>query len=134
MLRLNGTSNVEANTQHEKDLTLNRLASIGQIAAGIAHEVKNPLTAVKGFLQLLKEESSHSYLDLAYSELDNALATLQNLLHVSKPDLEDEPFIAVNLSSKLESLLYLFQDQSYQKRIETQFSDTNQYVYGKKNY
>lgn len=31
-----------------------RLASIGQLAAGIVHEIKNPLTAVKGFLQLLK--------------------------------------------------------------------------------
>ena len=29
-----------------------KLASIGQIAAGIVHEVKNPLTSVKGFLQL----------------------------------------------------------------------------------
>jgi two-component system sporulation sensor kinase A len=32
-----------------------KLVSIGQVAAGIAHEVKNPLTSVKGFLQLIKE-------------------------------------------------------------------------------
>jgi anti-anti-sigma factor len=117
----------------EKDLALNRLASIGQIAAGIAHEVKNPLTAVKGFLQLLKEESSHQYLDLAYSELENALDTLQNLLQVSKPDLENEPFSSINLCSELESLLYLFRDQSYRVQIETSFSDVNQKVYGRKN-
>lgn len=115
------------------DLTIDRLASIGQIAAGIAHEVKNPLTAVKGFLQLLKEESSHTYVDLAYSELENALSTLQNLLHVSKPDLENEPFSAINLCAELESLLYLFKDKSYDVDIETQFLNNNERIYGKKN-
>ncbi|TVY07792.1 ATP-binding protein [Paenibacillus cremeus] len=117
----------------ESDLTLDRLASIGQIAAGIAHEIKNPLTAVKGFLQLLKNETSHKYLDYAYSELENALTTLQNLLHVSKPDLEEEPFDSINLSAELESLLYLFQEKSYQISIEKQFSDTDVRVYGKRN-
>jgi hypothetical protein len=49
------------------------LASIGQIAAGIAHEVRNPLTAVKGFLQLLGEQNPHNYIDIAKRELDNAI-------------------------------------------------------------
>ncbi|MBO8165483.1 MAG: STAS domain-containing protein [Brevibacillus sp.] len=117
----------------DSDLTLDRLASIGQIAAGIAHEIKNPLTAVKGFLQMLRKELSHNYLDLAYSELDNALSTLQNLLHVSKPDLENEPFTAINLCSELEALLYLFQDKFYDVHIETHFSNTNEKIYGKRN-
>lgn len=118
---------------NESDLTLDRLASIGQIAAGIAHEVKNPLTAVKGFLQLLKHESAHKYLDYAYSELENALSTLQNLLHVSKPDLEDEPFDCINICSELESLLYLFQERSYDVSIQKYFEDTDVRVYGKRN-
>ncbi|MCS7459707.1 ATP-binding protein [Paenibacillus doosanensis] len=125
---LNGNNQV-----NESDLKLDRLASVGQIAAGIAHEVKNPLTAVKGFLQLLKDEAPHKYLDHAYSELENAISTLQNLLHVSKPDLEQEPFDYINLCSELESLLYLFQERSYQVTIHKQFSDTDARVYGKRN-
>lgn len=117
----------------ESDLRLDRLASVGQIAAGIAHEVRNPLTAVKGFLQLLKEESQHKYLDYAYEELENAIATLQNLLHVAKPDLESEPFDSIDLCSELESLLYLFQERSYQISIHRQFSNTDARVYGKRN-
>ncbi|MCR2807382.1 ATP-binding protein [Paenibacillus soyae] len=118
----------------ESDLALDRLASVGQIAMGIAHEVKNPLTAVKGFLQLMmKNESSHKYLDYAYTELENALDTLQNLLHVSKPDMENEPIDAINLSAELEALLYLFQEQSYQIAIHKQFADTSVRIYGKRN-
>ncbi|WP_164821341.1 ATP-binding protein [Paenibacillus koleovorans] len=117
----------------ESDLRLDRLASVGQIAAGIAHEVRNPLTAVKGFLQLLKHETPHKYLDYAYIELENAIETLQNLLHVSKPDLESEPFDSIDLSTELEALLYLFQERSYQVAIQKHFKDTNTRVYGKRN-
>ena len=117
----------------EKDNTLSRLASIGQIAAGIAHEVRNPLTAVKGFLQLLQKDFSHRYLDFASSELDQAISTLQDLLQVSKPDLEDESYIAINLCSELESLLYLFQDQIYRVQIVRKFYDSDAIIYGKRN-
>lgn len=134
MLELNGDiDQMYKHTHNEKDIMRNRLASIGQIAAGIAHEVKNPLTAVKGFLQLLKKEAPHSYLDLAYGELENALSTMQNLLHVSKPDLENEPYVPINLCSELEALLYLFQDQSYRVKVETYFTNEIVTIYGKKN-
>jgi anti-anti-sigma regulatory factor/two-component sensor histidine kinase len=129
MLSSNG-KDIAAN---EADVTLDRLASIGQIAAGIAHEVKNPLTAVKGFLQLLKAESSHRYIDFAYSELENALTTLENLLHISKPDLENEPIDSINLCEELEALLFLFQERSYQIQIDKQFHDQDIHIYGKRN-
>jgi len=130
-LQTNG--NIKGKQADETDHTLSRLAAIGQISAGIAHEVKNPLTSVKGFLQLLQEETKHSYLDLASSELDRAISILQNLLQVSKPDLDDESYNSINLCLELESIIYLFQDQLYRVRIEKNFSDTDQVIYGKKN-
>lgn len=123
----------ENNEVSESDLRLDRLASVGQIAAGIAHEVKNPLTAVKGFLQLLKHESPHKYLDYAYSELENAISTMENLLHVSKPDLENEPFDAINLCEELDTILYLFQERAYQVAIHKQFLNADTQVFGKRN-
>jgi anti-anti-sigma factor len=134
LLVLSGKENVHIQPITKEDnITLNRLASVGQIAAGIAHEVKNPLTAVKGFLQLLQAEMSHTYLDLACSELENALSTLQNLLHVAKPDLEEEPFVPIQLCTELESILFLFQEQSYHIEVETSFLNSEEKVYGKRN-
>lgn len=112
---------------------LSQLASIGQIAAGIAHEVRNPLTAVKGFLQLLGQEEKHEYIDIAQSELDNALITLNNFLQVSKPDSEHEECQTINLAVELESILNLFQDQMYDVVIVTDFEDTETTLTGKKN-
>ncbi|WP_243296259.1 two-component system sensor histidine kinase NtrB [Bacillus litorisediminis] len=110
-----------------------KLSAIGEIAAGVAHEIKNPLTAITGFLQLLKSEIEHPYLDIISNELDNALSTLTNLLQVAKPDLDNEPSITFNLCLELERLLFLFQDQFYRVEIEKRLSDKEQKIMGKKN-
>jgi len=94
--------------------------------------VRNPLTAVKGFLQLLKRERPHPYLDIAFDELEVALNTMQNLLNVSKPDAADEPSTTVRIAQELESLLFLFQDQMYRVSLEKQFLDKDACVLGKK--
>ncbi|WP_273545875.1 histidine kinase dimerization/phospho-acceptor domain-containing protein, partial [Agrobacterium tumefaciens] len=112
---------------------LSQLASVGQIAAGIAHEVRNPLTAVKGFLQLLEHENKPDYINIAQTELDNALTTLNNLLQVSKPDQEEEEKQSFHLAVELESILNLFQDKLYHIQVVTQFKDTDKSIYGKKN-
>ncbi|GHI00195.1 ATP-binding protein [Neobacillus kokaensis] len=126
-------SDERASEESRSDSHLIQLASVGQIAAGIAHEVKNPLTAVKGFLQLLKQEEKHEYIDIAQSELDHALSTLNDLLQVSKPDLEDEQLQTIYLSVELESILNLFQDKLYDIKIITNFKNTNIGILGKKN-
>ncbi|MDM5222866.1 ATP-binding protein [Peribacillus sp. NJ11] len=110
-----------------------KLASIGQIAAGIVHEVKNPLTTVKGFLQLLKESQPHPYFDTIETELEKALETLQNLLQVSKPDLHEEPIVPIDLCKELASILFLFQEQLYKVEIEWALRDTERKVVGKRN-
>jgi len=117
--------------QSEKHLT--QLASVGQIAAGIAHEVRNPLTAVKGFLQLLEHESNPEYINIAQLELENALTTLNDLLQVSKPDQENEQPQSILIAVEMESILNLFQDKIYDIQVNTSYYDTNTPIYGKKN-
>lgn len=110
-----------------------KLASIGQIAAGIAHEVRNPLTSVKGFLQLLKESHSHPYLSTMEKELDKAIATLQNLLQVSKPDLQEEPFVSIDFCKELTALMLLFEDRLYKVKVIMDLRNPGVRLLGKKN-
>jgi anti-anti-sigma regulatory factor/two-component sensor histidine kinase len=120
-------------TESGSEAHLSQLASVGQIAAGIAHEVKNPLTAVKGFMQLLQQEQKSEYLEIAQTELDNALTTLNNLLQVAKPDLEEEERENIYLSVELESILNLFQDKLYDITVITEFKNVGIAINGKKN-
>ncbi|WP_338471368.1 ATP-binding protein [Niallia sp. XMNu-256] len=52
---------------------------------------------------------------------------------MSKPDLDDEKFSLISLTSELESILYLFQNQVYHVTVERRFTDTQLKVYGKRN-
>jgi two-component system, sporulation sensor kinase E len=69
-----------------------RLAMIGQIAAGTAHEIRNPLTSIKGFLQVLKKtlrdngmEKEFGYTELMLSEIDRINDLVSEFLLLSKP-------------------------------------------------
>lgn len=71
-----------------------RLAMIGQIAAGTAHEIRNPLTSIKGFLQVLKKslkergmDKEFGYAELMLSEIDRINDLVSEFLLLSKPKL-----------------------------------------------
>ncbi|ASS76414.1 hypothetical protein CIG75_16595 [Tumebacillus algifaecis] len=67
-----------------------KLRIMGQLAASIAHEVRNPLTVVRGFLQLLQSdqipaEKRHMFLKLGIDELDRSETIISNYLAFAKP-------------------------------------------------
>ncbi|MBM7867471.1 PAS domain-containing protein [Heliobacterium gestii] len=70
---------------------LDRLHLIGQMASGIGHEIRNPLTTVRGFLQLLetKHPDSKAHYDLMISELDRANTIITEFLSLSKTKPEN---------------------------------------------
>lgn len=67
---------------------LERLNVIGQLAAGFAHEVRNPMTTIRGFLQFLENKDElhnyHKYFSLMIEELDRANSIIQEFLTLSK--------------------------------------------------
>lgn len=85
---------ISAHKQMERELArFDRLNLIGEMAAGISHEVRNPMTTVRGFLQLLcdKEDftSYKSYFELMIGELDRANSILTEFLSISRTKITE---------------------------------------------
>lgn len=72
----------------EEIARLNRMNLIGEMAAGISHEVRNPLTSIRGFLQLLAKKelyaSDRSYFELMIEELDRANSIITEFLSLAR--------------------------------------------------
>ncbi|KKK37187.1 histidine kinase [Mesobacillus campisalis] len=63
-----------------------KLALLGQMAAGIAHEIRNPLTSIKGFIQLFKSNSlKGEYYDIVLAELERINEIVGEFLILAKP-------------------------------------------------
>jgi len=78
------TDITEQKKQSERLMMTDRLASIGELAAGTAHELNNPLTSIIGFSQLLMEkevpDGIREDLKLIYNEAQRAAGVTKNLL------------------------------------------------------
>jgi len=84
-----------------------RLAAMGTLAAGLAHEIKNPLTAVRAFVQMFPErygrdEFREKFNRIVPKELDRVNELLENLLNlVRKPQLKKCPLEANELVNQV---------------------------------
>ncbi|WP_181884614.1 ATP-binding protein [Neobacillus piezotolerans] len=82
----------------------------GKLAAGIAHEIRNPLTIVKGFLQLLRPELDElgkgKYASVAIEEINRANKIISEFLSVSKHTSNEKTNTSINQLVKEVILLY----------------------------
>ncbi|WP_201713964.1 ATP-binding protein [Rossellomorea arthrocnemi] len=80
---------IRTNKQIEEMVYLDKLNMVGQMAASIAHEIRNPLATVRGFIQHLSEDSQDErfkrYSPLILNELDRTNKIISDYLNVAKP-------------------------------------------------
>lgn len=67
-----------------------KLSVVGQLAAGVAHEIRNPLTSLKGFLQLIQENGCNpEYFAIMFGELERINSIVDDFLVLAKPQAVD---------------------------------------------
>ncbi len=64
---------------------MERLAAVGRLAAGLAHEIRNPLASLSGSVQLLAEDRPDPLFPLVLGEVDRLNRLVEDFLDVSRP-------------------------------------------------
>jgi two-component system, sporulation sensor kinase E len=94
-----------------------RLKTIGQIAAGTAHEIRNPLTAIKGFMQLLNKSvtdrhmvKEQEFVSIMMSELDRVNELVSEFLLLSKP--KEVQLVSITAGAVLQEILPVIRNEA----------------------
>ena len=100
-----------------------RLASVGRLAAGVAHEIRNPLSSIKGFATYFKERypdrpEDQQTADIMIQEVDRLNRVVGQLLEFAKPvPVKPKP---VSLQALLNDSIKLIRDRAAEKNISIQ--------------
>ncbi|WP_308637740.1 ATP-binding protein [Paenibacillus silvisoli] len=112
-----------------------KLYVAGQLAAGIAHEIRNPLTSLKGFLQLIASgrNTSKNYYDIMKSELNRIESIVSELLMLSKPQIYELAY--KDIRTVMADTITLLEAQAilHNIEIESHFSEEALWVRGVEN-
>lgn len=91
---------IKINKQFEEMVYLDKLTMIGQLTASIAHEIRNPLATIRGFIQFLSKDTNDEQLKkfspLIMEELDRTNSIITNYLKVAKPEPFQMSIISIN--------------------------------------
>jgi two-component system sensor histidine kinase PilS (NtrC family) len=105
--------------RHMEDLVEReeRLAAVGRLAAGLAHEIRNPLASLSGSVQLLQEEGATPLHQIVLREVAHLNDLVQDFLDIARP-LQLRTALT-DVGGIVEDVVTAFaQDQRYQERCE----------------
>lgn len=100
-----------------------KLALVGQMAAGITHEVKNPLTAIHGFSQLLMErykndDTLYQQLQIIKEEAEKAFQLITDFLQFARPK---EPVVEpLNIAEVLHSVVNVIEAEAFLQNVRVE--------------
>lgn len=111
-----------------------KLSMVGELAAGIAHEIRNPLTTVKGFVQLLKESEGGSlYADTILGELDRINFIVSEFMVFAKP--HSRYYTNCNVKEILHGIIQFLEPEALLKnvRLTRKFTSQDVWINGEPN-
>lgn len=109
---------------HAEVVQSQKLATLGYLAAGMAHEIRNPLNSIALFVQLIREglgdPEKLEYVEKILKEVDRVDATLRKLLDTAKRPMFE--LADVNIEEIIRNTLEMFSPQTTVHRIKVSFS------------
>ncbi|MCQ6281503.1 ATP-binding protein [Bacillus sp. EB600] len=102
---------------HEELRQKEKLAVIGQMAAAIGHEIRNPLASLKGFTQLQQERypNTNDFYPIMIQEIDRINSIANDLMYLGKP--KSVQFTKVNIEEIIAYTLSITQQQAERQQI-----------------
>jgi signal transduction histidine kinase len=114
-----------------------KLAATGRLTASIAHEINNPLQAIKNCLELIVDEAEagepldRTYLDVAMAELERIRSIIQQLLDLYRPRRERMRPVGLNVAVNGVLALMGKQLEKQGVRVETELDEADPHVIGR---
>jgi signal transduction histidine kinase len=98
-----------------------RLSSLGMLTAGLAHEIRNPLVAIRTFTQLLPEryqdpEFRESFQSLALKEVDRICGLVNDLLNFARPSTPNVS--AQDVNEIVENIARILETEAKEKDVK----------------
>ncbi|SHF04140.1 PAS domain S-box-containing protein [Desulforamulus putei DSM 12395] len=99
-----------------------KLAVVGQMAAGMAHEIRNPLASVRGFAQLMSEKigpinsTFKEYMEIMIQEIDQADSFINNFLQLARP--KPPTMQQCSLNELIISFARIFESQAFLQGVK----------------
>jgi PAS domain S-box-containing protein len=121
---ISGRDITEVKRLEEQLIQAEKLAAMGQMLAGVAHELNNPLTAILGASELVRDrpgvdETTRKQLEMTHRQARRAARIVQNLLEFSRPASAQKK--SVDLNAVIDRTLQLHEHSLRRNAIEVDF-------------